>query len=232
MLRTLLLLLTALMLVAPPRVEAARSRRSKRRLAKKLFKQAEVQYSLQRFEQARRGYERAYAVLPLPAFLFNIGQCHRMQGNYPKAVFYFSRYLGLARTSRSTAVVRTLLKQLNAVMEAQKRQAALKLRYGVSAEQSAEAARRILLEQRKLIATERLLLQQERQRLRASLQRMLARTKRPPPPVVTPVYKKWWFWTVIVGGVAAAVGASLGFTLGARTKWVDPAGSLGTLNRR
>jgi tetratricopeptide (TPR) repeat protein len=31
--------------------------------------------------------------LRLPAFLFNIGQCHRKLGQHEQAIFFYSRYL-------------------------------------------------------------------------------------------------------------------------------------------
>jgi len=214
--------------IAPGEVDARRSSRSTRREAKRIFRQAELQYSLGQFARARDGYVKAYSVLPLPGFLFNIGQCHRMLRDYPKAIFFFKRYLSVAPGSRASNLVRSVLKRIEALVAAQNKQQALKQRFGVSARENAEAARRLLLEQRKLLATERQLLRQERAQMQAKLRAMLAAQSQPRVKR-TPVYKKWWFWTIIAGSAAAVVGATLGATLGVRTKTVDPYGSLGTL---
>jgi len=45
--------------------------------AKLLFKRAQLAYKLGKFENALGEYSKAYEMLPLPGFLFNIGQCHR-----------------------------------------------------------------------------------------------------------------------------------------------------------
>jgi len=36
-------------------------------------------------------YQAAYDAEPLPAFLFNIGQCHKNLAHYEKAIFFFGR---------------------------------------------------------------------------------------------------------------------------------------------
>ena len=59
------------------------------------FEMAETKFNLGRFEEAAVDYQAAYEAEPLPAFLFNIGQCHRNLGNYERAPFYFRRYLEL-----------------------------------------------------------------------------------------------------------------------------------------
>jgi len=59
------------------------------------FEMAETKFNLGRFEEAAVDYQAAYEAEPLPAFLFNIGQCHRNLGNYERAQFYFRRYLEL-----------------------------------------------------------------------------------------------------------------------------------------
>jgi tetratricopeptide (TPR) repeat protein len=59
------------------------------------FEMAEAKFNLGRFEEAAVDYQAAYQAEPLPAFLFNIGQCHRNLGNYERAQFYFRRYLEL-----------------------------------------------------------------------------------------------------------------------------------------
>jgi len=61
--------------------------------AKELFKNAEVHFSVGEFSKALALYKEAFKTKPLPAFLFNIGQCHRNMGQCDKALFFFKQYL-------------------------------------------------------------------------------------------------------------------------------------------
>jgi tetratricopeptide (TPR) repeat protein len=45
------------------------------------------------FPQALTLYKEAYKAKPLPAFLFNMGQCHRNMGQCDRALFFFKQYL-------------------------------------------------------------------------------------------------------------------------------------------
>lgn len=57
--------------------------------AKKLF-------NLGLFEQAAVEYEKAYGAKPVPAFLFNLAQCHKRisrKKNIERAIFYFKSFL-------------------------------------------------------------------------------------------------------------------------------------------
>ena len=60
-----------------------------------LFKSAEAKFNVGRFDEALVDYQAAYDAEPLPAFLFNIGQCYRNMGNYERAQFFFRRYTAL-----------------------------------------------------------------------------------------------------------------------------------------
>jgi tetratricopeptide (TPR) repeat protein len=59
------------------------------------FEMAETKFNLGRFEEAAVDYQAAYEAEPLPAFLFNIGQCYRNVGDHERAQFYFRRYVEL-----------------------------------------------------------------------------------------------------------------------------------------
>ena len=67
------------------------------------FEMAETKFNLGRFEEAAVDYQAAYEAEPLPAFLFNIGQCYRNLGNYERAQFYFRRYVQLDPRSPNRA---------------------------------------------------------------------------------------------------------------------------------
>ena len=61
--------------------------------AKAEYQKAQKQYDLGNFREALAGYSEAYRLDARPAFLFNIGQCHRMLGDHERAVFFFDRFL-------------------------------------------------------------------------------------------------------------------------------------------
>lgn len=56
-------------------------------------------YNLGEFPTALAEYRAAYELHPLPAFLFNIGQCHFALGDYEKAVFFYEGFLRESPTS-------------------------------------------------------------------------------------------------------------------------------------
>jgi len=61
--------------------------------AKAEYQRAQKAYDLGDFKTALTGYSEAYRLDPRPAFLFNIGQCHRNLGEHERAVFFFDRFL-------------------------------------------------------------------------------------------------------------------------------------------
>lgn len=61
--------------------------------ARELFKKAEVHFSVGEFARALVLYKEAFKTKSLPAFLFNIGQCHRNMGRCDRALFFFKQYL-------------------------------------------------------------------------------------------------------------------------------------------
>ena len=62
---------------------------AKKEEARKLFEEGQLHYKLGRFDEALETYRKAYEVLPLPAFLFNIGQCYRQLKNHERSVFFY-----------------------------------------------------------------------------------------------------------------------------------------------
>jgi len=69
--------------------------------AKTHFAAAEVHYQAGHIQQARDEYVRAYEMKPLPAFLFNIGQCDMEQHRYESALAFFEEYLRKQMTSKA-----------------------------------------------------------------------------------------------------------------------------------
>jgi tetratricopeptide (TPR) repeat protein len=79
--------------------------------AKALFAQANQHYSLGEFDQAMASYSLAYRLKPLPAFLFNIAQCHRKLGHYKDAVAMYQNYLVGVPDAPNKDVVDSLIKE-------------------------------------------------------------------------------------------------------------------------
>jgi hypothetical protein len=61
--------------------------------ALELFDQANKKFNLGEFKAAIDLFTQAYETYDAPEFLFNIAQAYRFDGNCPKAVFFYRRYL-------------------------------------------------------------------------------------------------------------------------------------------
>ena len=76
-------------------VRAAHAEDPSERAAKRHYDRGQKLFALQKFDEALDQYQKAYDAKPIPAFLFNIGQCHRNLGDLDAAIFSFKRYLKL-----------------------------------------------------------------------------------------------------------------------------------------
>jgi hypothetical protein len=88
------------------------------------FQKGMAAFELGRFQEALVEYQRAYAVAPLPGFLFNIGQCHRNLGNFQKAVFFFRLYLRKKPEARNREAVLILIRELEVKLEEERQKRA------------------------------------------------------------------------------------------------------------
>jgi tetratricopeptide (TPR) repeat protein len=73
--------------------------------AKKLHREGDKLFALGKFAGALEKFEQAFEAKPIPAFLFNIGQCHRNLGDYDAALFSFRKYLKLAPDAKNRDAV-------------------------------------------------------------------------------------------------------------------------------
>ena len=89
----------------PPAPDFERTARTETELGKKA-------YDLGRFEEAIAHYSAAYDAMPLPALLFNIGQCHRQLGQFGRASFFYGRYLDLAPRASNATLAHELLEEV------------------------------------------------------------------------------------------------------------------------
>jgi tetratricopeptide (TPR) repeat protein len=91
--------------------------------ARRKIADAQKEYDLGEFGRALELYSEAYRLDPIPAFLFNIGQCHRQLGHWERAVFFYRRYLGLSPHASNTAQVEKLIGDCQTLLtQEQKRQ--------------------------------------------------------------------------------------------------------------
>jgi tetratricopeptide (TPR) repeat protein len=66
---------------------------AKKEQVKKLFDDGIIQYDLGKFDESINIFEKAYAMYPDPAFLYNIAQAHRMAKHPEEAVRAYRTYL-------------------------------------------------------------------------------------------------------------------------------------------
>jgi tetratricopeptide (TPR) repeat protein len=77
--------------------------------AKALFDKGNQHYNLGEFAVALDLYKRAYRVKALPAFLFNIAQCHRKLEQHKEAVAMYQSYLVGVPDAPNKALVESLI---------------------------------------------------------------------------------------------------------------------------
>ncbi|RKI63811.1 tetratricopeptide repeat protein [Corallococcus sp. AB049A] len=86
--------------------------------AREKFSEGNLAYDLGEFDRALKAFSEAYRLKPLPAFLFNIAQCHRQLNNPSRAAFFYRRYLALSQGEPANADV---ARELSAEMETKAR---------------------------------------------------------------------------------------------------------------
>src|SRR4051812_26130394 len=81
--------------------------------AREQFKSAQAAYNLGQFDKALEGYSAAYALKPLPPFLFNIAQCHKQLGQWERAGFFYRRFKSLAPPGTDVAKLDELIARMD-----------------------------------------------------------------------------------------------------------------------
>ncbi|WP_147444277.1 MULTISPECIES: tetratricopeptide repeat protein [Corallococcus] len=91
--------------------------------ARDRFSEGNLAYDLGEFDRALKAFSESYRLKPLPAFLFNIAQCHRQLNNPSRAAFFYRRYLALSSEEPANAdVVRELIAEMDGKARAQEEQ--------------------------------------------------------------------------------------------------------------
>lgn len=174
------LIVTLLLLASAP----ASADEDARSVAKLHFAEAIEHYRAGRYEAAMTSYSRAYDTLPMSAFLFNLGQCHRQLGQRDEALAYFRDYLAAEPDAENRASVEALIAELTTKPAPAVAEATV-----AASEPSAPPAP----------AGE------------ATPERLLPLVVEAPPAVVeaSPIYGRWWFWAIVGGTAAAAAGGAI-----------------------
>ena len=170
--------------------------------ARVAYGEAEKAFALGHFEDALKGYERAYELKPLPAFLYNIGQCQKHLGHWERASYFFQGYLARETKVKNRPRVLALVEEMNEKQRAEDQAAAARAALAASTGTpgtvpgsgapggTAVATKTSTGEPGKTTLDPHVL-------------------EPPPTPAQPsqPLYKRWWVWTaagVVVAGAAAA----------------------------
>jgi tetratricopeptide (TPR) repeat protein len=86
------------------------------RKAKAHFAQATAFQEKGMYDHAVAEYQAAYALLPMPDFLFNIAQCYRQKGDPGSALRYYKLYLEADPDGRGRAEARAYIVELTSVV--------------------------------------------------------------------------------------------------------------------
>lgn len=108
--RLFLLMMVCLAIAVPSRTAFADDPAT--RAARRHFERGEKLFTLGKYDEALEEYQTAYDAKPLPAFLYNIGQCYRNLGDLDQAIFSFKRYLKLDPEAENRESVERLIEDL------------------------------------------------------------------------------------------------------------------------
>jgi tetratricopeptide (TPR) repeat protein len=93
-------------------VRVAHAEDPEERAAKRHYERGQKLFGIQKFNDALEQFQQAFDAKPIPAFLFNIGQCHRNLGDYAAAIFSFKRFLKLDPEADNRSQVEELIEEL------------------------------------------------------------------------------------------------------------------------
>lgn len=184
-------------------VSASAGERDKKQ-AKVHARNAAKLFEAKSYDLALEEFQAAYALYPVPALLYNMGQCHLFLGEHEKAIERFESFLSEQPQTPYRADVERLIGEAKTELE----------RRRLEEEERARREAPPVVEPPP-----------------PPPPRVVAP---PPPPVEKsdPVYTEWWFWTIIGGVAVAAGGTAIALATRSETTTVLPMGDLGLLDRR
>ncbi len=109
---TVIVLLLAGLTLGSPKAHARASQAERKALARKLFEKGELHYQQGDFKRALGFYLEAQKAYRAPAFIFNIAQCHRLLGNYSKALFFYRLFLAEQPAAANRSEVKRRIRQM------------------------------------------------------------------------------------------------------------------------
>ncbi len=189
--------------------------------ARALFEQGNQHYHLGEFAKALELYKRAYRLKALPAFLFNIAQCHRKLEQYKEAVAMYQSYLVGVPDAPNKGLVESLITESRGKLAEEQRLAE-------DADKATREAEKLDLERRRAeaerktkeagAATVAERAKVEQAKIAAERERDLDKTYNKHPA------RKWAIIVGSVGAGAAIVGGVFGFSARSAQSSFDGAG--------
>jgi tetratricopeptide (TPR) repeat protein len=88
--------------------------------ARSWFEQGTGAFALGKYAEAADAYERAFALKPDPALLYNAAQAHRLAGNKERALLLYGNYLRLFSAVRNRDEVTRHMAELEAAIESER----------------------------------------------------------------------------------------------------------------
>jgi tetratricopeptide (TPR) repeat protein len=185
--------------------------------ARAKFAEGNAFYEQGNYRQALASFDAAYSLVPLPAFLFNVAQCHRQLGSYERAATFYRRYLALSPKEPPNApLVKGLITEMDTQAEASRRAEKEKTAAKPKPERAKAPAGRAP-EVRSPPKQDVPLREAERQAVANAARPSVAPAALAPVPAVQearePLTRKWWVWAgagaalLLTGGVVYAVTA-------------------------
>jgi tetratricopeptide (TPR) repeat protein len=166
--------------------------------ARALYDKGMAHFHLGEYEQAIEKWEAGFRLKPVPEFLYNLAQAHRLAKHPEHAIAFYRRFLAMAPRSPNRAEVERHITALETQLREHPETAESRKKEPVPAPVAEPAA--------------------------TTTGPPPAATTPPPtealragPPPRRPLYKKAWFWGAIAGGVVVVGGViALGVVLGTR----------------
>ncbi len=171
--------------------------------AKASYETGTRHYNMAEYAEALQAYKEAYKFKPDPAFLYNIGQCHRMLGHVEEALAVYKSYLREAPEARNRAEVERKIEELQSRHESKTLPKETPYAEG-------QGEKQIQLEPVRATDDSRTFVEQ---------------TPVSQPGAARPFYTRWWFWSAI--GVVVAGSATLAIVLATRDPTKIPSSGLG-----
>jgi len=82
------------------------------------FRTGMARYVLNHYEEAILEFEAGYASDPIPAFLFNLAQCHAKAGRKEKAIEFYRKYLDMGAPTQDAIMVQEAIERLERELRA------------------------------------------------------------------------------------------------------------------